>query len=69
MSSHALSTQHAMPATQRREYTLRLIGGLLGLLVLLGLVAGLWRMVTGLGAALRSPTRSRGAFGSGSTSA
>jgi Ni/Fe-hydrogenase subunit HybB-like protein len=50
MGLHAFSSQRALPSTERRELTLKWIGGLLALLVLLGGVAGLWRMVMGLGA-------------------
>ncbi|MCU0510809.1 MAG: polysulfide reductase NrfD [Anaerolineae bacterium] len=50
MGLHALSTQRALSSNERRELTIKWIGGLLALLVLLGGVAGLWRMATGLGA-------------------
>jgi Ni/Fe-hydrogenase subunit HybB-like protein len=50
MGLHALSSQRASTSAERRELTIKWIGGLLALLVLLGGVAGLWRMVTGLGA-------------------
>jgi Ni/Fe-hydrogenase subunit HybB-like protein len=39
-----------LPPAERRELALKWIAGLLGLLVLLGGVAGLWRMAAGLGA-------------------
>lgn len=50
MGLHALSSQRALSSNERRELTIKWIGGLLALLVLLGGVAGLWRMATGLGA-------------------
>lgn len=50
MGLHALSSQRALSSNERRELTIKWLGGLLALLVLLGGVAGLWRMATGLGA-------------------
>ena len=50
MALRTLSPRPSLSDPERRELTLKWIGGLLALVVLLGVVAGLWRMAIGLGA-------------------
>lgn len=51
MSVTAVSPKRALHVMEQRELRLRLVIGVLGLLVALGVIAGLWRMATGLGKA------------------